>query len=187
MGVSVGQVKYSPGMWHIRDLFTLSLKSWMRNSTHCKDSQPDANNLGCKCWTTIYFPSFANALGSKIDMEINKNLTSHPLDRLITTSNFKAALGGFHPYQTKDNTCIKKGITPCYASIIVFPKLLHQSPQWGIAPLFWWISILLWKKHVMNILSLLLLLNTFQLLSKTFQDILSIKTYYLMLLTNFKS
>ena len=48
-GVSVGEVKYSPGIWHIQDLFTLSRKSWMQTSTHSQDSQPDANNLGCKC------------------------------------------------------------------------------------------------------------------------------------------
>ena len=153
-GVSVGEVKYSPGM--IISLYII-IKELVQTSTHSQDSQPDANNLGWKCWTTIYFPSFAQESGSKNDMEINKHLTSHPLDRLITTSNFKPALGGFYRYQTKDITCIKKKITQCYASNIVFPKLLHQSPQWGIAPLFWWISILLWKNHVMNILSLLLL------------------------------
>ena len=75
----------------------------MQTSTYSKDSQPDANNLGCKMLNNYLFSViFSSIRIGKRHGNQYKHLSSHPLDRLITTSNFKPALKGF--YLTKEKT-----------------------------------------------------------------------------------
>ena len=119
-------------MWHIQDPFTLSRKSWMQTSTYSKDSQPDANNLGCKYWTTIYFPSFSQASGLENDMEININTFHHILwidwSLLITSS---LLLKGF-TLPNRRQHLHKKRITPCYANNIFFQNGFTKALNEGL-------------------------------------------------------